>query len=193
MEITAEEAAARLNNPDNFLNRPKYEPLHKGTRGGGSASTDNKGREIPPLIRTLIGITAHNDTIGSTAEAFGVSNSTVAAAKKGNVGINRHDPELKKSIDAVVDEGKKTVREAALDRLAGMFNSVITDDTLSSLKPREAVSAAKDIATIVEKVSPKQANGNVAVFISTTRVKDESEFGDIIEIEHKPVESKMRG
>ena len=194
MQISEAEAERLLSHQDNYSNRLRvsesatvtpsgdtppvppspvvYEPLHKGTRNGG--------REVPPLIRELIGVTAHFDTIKNTAKAFNVSTSTVAQAKKGNVGVDRHDPELAARIDANVEKKDKSVKDIALERLATMFSNVITDENLAGVtNPIKAVSVAKDLAIITEKLTPRVAGVNAAVFIQIPRVKDESEYESV--------------
>lgn len=185
VEISPEEAAALLNDERNLARQQPnvtFLKSHNGSRGAGS-------REVPPMIRTLIGVAAHHDTLASTARAFGVSPSTVAQAKKGRVGVNRFDPELKETIDSTVASEKKDVRDVALSRLASMFESVIVDQNLSTLKVKDAVSAAKDLATVVDKLTPRAGGTNVAVFVHTPRVRDEAEYGDPIEVSYK-VEEK---
>lgn len=183
MEITPERAAELLNDPRNYANSPTFVKKGNGRTNGA--------KEIPHSIRAIIGAAAHHDTIASVAEAFDVSPSTVAQAKKGNVGVNRHDPDLKETIDEAVGKTKKDLREVALERLAGMFASVINDQNLATLKPRDAVGAAKDIATIVDKLTPKSNSPNVAVFVHQPRVRNEEEYGEVIIVQPKREESKL--
>jgi len=184
MEITAERAAALLNDPRNLaVAFPTFIKRENGRTNGA--------KEIPSSIRTLIGVSAHRDTIASVAEAFGVSPSTVAQAKKGNVGVNRHDEDLKATIDEIVGKQKKDLREVALERLSGMFASVINDQNLGTLPVRAAVGAAKDIATIVDRLTPKANNTNVAVFVHPPRMKDESEYGEVIVVAARVEEKKL--
>lgn len=177
-EISNELAEQLLDHGRNGAAR--FVPLHRGGRGAGS-------REVPPVIRELIGLSANNgSTIKEVCKEFGVSQSTVSQAKKGNVGVNRHDPELAAKLEETKKDVKASVKDAALDRLAEMFATVITSENLAGIsKVREAVVVAKDLATIVEKVTPKQGGNNVAVFIHQPRVKDESEY-DSVDVIHVP-------
>lgn len=192
MEIPADEAVALLKDARNLaVRQPTFIRGHGGSRNGSAGSggaTTNQGREIPQTLRILIGASAHHDSIKDVAESFGVSESTVAAAKAGRVGVNRYDKDLHEAV--VKASGKDTVREAAIERLAGMFASVINDQNLAAMKAREAVSAAKDLATIVDKLTPKQGGANIAVFVHAPRIKDEKEFGKIIEVPYRQVEEK---
>lgn len=182
MEISAQEAIELLKDPRNLANNPEFVKPSNGRTQGAVA--------VPESLRTIIAVAARTGgTIAGVAAQFGVSESTVAQAKKGNVGVNRHDPEFKEKVDQIVGEQKKELRELALDRLAGMFASVINDQNLGALKPREAVSAAKDIATIVDKLTPKQSNTNVAVFVHAPNVREEKDFGEVIVVEPKKEES----
>ncbi|KKM00308.1 hypothetical protein LCGC14_1805730 [marine sediment metagenome] len=179
MEISEEEAERMLNNPKNLMNNVRFVKLRKGGRNGG--------KEVPKIIRELIGIAAHKDPAKVVAGEFGVSTSTVAAAKKGNVGVNRHDPELKDKIDTAVDEEKKSVRDVALDRVAHMLATTITPASLDGVtNPAKAVSIAKDLAAIADKVQTRGPNVGNVVFMHMAREKAESEYGDPIIIEHVP-------
>lgn len=188
MEISAERAQALLADSRNLANRQPEVTFLRSRNGSRDGLTRNSGREIPPTIRALIGVSAHLDTISSVADAFGVATSTAAQAKKGNVGVNRHDPALAAQIDAALGEHKKSIREEALERLSEMFAGVISGQNLNAMKPREAVSAAKDIATIVDKLTPRDKSPTVAVFVHAPREKDEKEFGEVIVVPSRPSE-----
>ena len=177
MEISEEEATKLLENPKNLANDVRFVKLRRGGRNGGKA--------VPGLIRELIGIAAHHDTAKVVAKEFDVSKSTVAAAKKGNVGVNRHDSELRERIDSQVEDDTRSVRDVALDRVAHMLASTISPEALDGVKdPAKAVSVAKDLATIADKVQVRGPTVGNAVFISMPRVKAEDEYGDPVIIEH---------
>ncbi len=179
MEISEQEAQELLNNPKNLANNVRFVKLRRGSRNGG--------KEVPSVIRELIGVAAHHDTIKKTAEVFDVSESTVAAAKKGNVGVNRHDSELRERIDSQVEHDTRSVRDVALDRVAHMLASTITPENLDAVKdPAKAVAVAKDLAAIADKVSLKGPSTQTAVFVHMAREKDESEYGEPVIIEHVP-------
>ena len=179
MEISEEKAKELLEHPNNLLNNVHFVKLHNGSRNGGKA--------VPSIIRELVGVAAHHDTIKEVAKEFGVSESTVAQAKKGNVGVNRHDPDLRERIDDQVENEKRSVRDLALDRISTMFATVITEENLASIdKPREAVAVAKDLAAIADRTTAKQATNQTAVFIHMTREKSEAEYGDVIVLDHVP-------
>jgi hypothetical protein len=182
VEISEEEAAKLLNDERNLL-KPGRNPEvifhrpHNGSRNGG--------RAVPPIIREIVAVAAHHDTIHSVAESFGLSDSTVAQAKKGNVGVNRHDEDLKDRIDNHVKEKVNSIREQALDRLSTLFAHSITDKKLQDVKLREAVSIAKDLASVAERVQDRGKEGPRVVFVNQVRVKDESEYGEPIIVAHK--------
>lgn len=183
MEITAERAAELLNDPRNLaIAHPTFIGKTNGRTHGA--------REIPQSIRTIIGVATHYDTLKSVSEAFDVSMSTAAQSKKGNVGVNRHSEEMKDTIDEIVGKQRKDLREVALERVAGMFASVINDQNLATLPIRAAVGAAKDLATVVDKLTPKQAGTNVAVFVHPPRVRSESEYGEVIVVSSRPEEGR---
>jgi len=184
MEITPERASELLNDPRNLaVSSPTFIKKSNGRTHGA--------KDIPQSIRTIIGVAAHHDTIVSVADAFNVSKSTVMQSKKGNVGVNRHDEEMKDTIDEIVGKQRKDLREVALERVAGMFASVINDQNLGTLPIRAAVGAAKDLATIVDKLTPKQAGTNVAVFVHPPRVRSEAEYGEVIVVAARPDQKQL--
>jgi len=184
MEIDAARAAELLNDPRNLA-------VAHPTFVGKSNGRTHGAKDIPQSIRTIIGVAAHHDTIKSVAHSFGVSTSTVMQSKKGNVGVNRHDEGMKETIDEVVGKQRKDLRELALDRVAGMFASVINDQNLGTLPIRAAVGAAKDLATIVDKLTPKQSGTNVAVFVHPPRVRGEEEYGEVIVVSAKSEDNQL--
>ena len=182
MEISEQEAAALLNDDRNLL-KPGRDPkvIFRRPHNGGR----NGGRAVPSMIREIVAVAAHHDTIHNVAEAFGLSDSTVAQAKKGNVGVNRHDEELRDKIDNHVKEKEDSIRDLALDRISTLFAHSITEANLQTMKVREAVSVAKDLASVAERVQDKRQQGPRVVFVNQIRVKDESEYGDPIIVAHK--------
>jgi hypothetical protein len=180
MEISNDEAEALLSHPNNGARLPVFTKDHRGMPEGTP--------RISPVFRTILGVAAHHDSIRDTAKLFGVGTHTVQAAKVGEHVSGAVIPEVKENVEAIISKGKSDVRKGALDALAGMFADTITQENLSTLKPREAVSAAKDLAVVVEKLSPKSAGGNVAVFVHAPQVKQEETFGEPIEVEYNPMD-----
>jgi hypothetical protein len=82
------------------------------------------------------------------------------------------DPELKAAIDADV----KQLHDLALSKAVKAVQ-VINDDQLKELKPREAASVAKDLATVIERTSPRvpaTSNGTAIIFYSPENRPDEA-------------------
>lgn len=66
------------------------------------------------------------------------------------------DPKLKKVIDANVEK----INDLAVDRLLKVMGA-ITDTKIEDIKTaREASEVAKNVATIIEKMTPKSSGGS---------------------------------
>lgn len=175
--ITEQEAMERLNDPSNLANMfgspipssDSYplEPVPSATDGIPERFVDavvdrvispaKVVKRLQPFERVLIGVSAHTNSRADVAAAFGVHPTTVARLEKGqDVHTRQEDPKLKKVIDANV----KAINDVAVDRLLKVMGA-ISDTKIDEIKTaREAASVAKDIATVIEKTTPKQAGGN---------------------------------
>jgi len=149
----------RLDHPDNLCNRlVEFRPLNNGGKTVGDVN-------LPPSLRTLIASVAVQDGAKTAAQAFDLS---PAGAHK----------IAKKEIEAGRVESKTDkIREKALDSLASLFDSVITAETLGTLKTREGIGAAKDLASVVERIAPKTVGGNNVQFVVfSPRIRAEEEY-----------------
>ena len=152
-------AEGRLAHPDNLCNRlVEFKPLNPGNKSVGDVS-------LPPALRTLIASVAVSDGNKVAAKAFDVAPNTVSTIKKKETEAGR--------VESKVDK----IRDKALDSLASLFDSVITENKLSGLKTREGISAAKDLASVVERIAPKTSGGNNVQFVVfSPRIRSEEEY-----------------
>lgn len=176
--LSATSVDARLNSPANLVNRlAVYRPLHQHKVNGRV--------DLPPLLRTIIGAAANvsEDTQKSLGDTFGVDQSTVSNAKHGKVN-GKGNGDLAVKIAQSVDK----VKEKAYDRLVSLFENNISEENLATLKTREAISAAKDIAAVIDRISPKSGdNGNkIAFVVYAPRIRGEQEYESIEVASHVP-------
>jgi hypothetical protein len=184
---TVEESDERLQDEDNLCAKIDVKPLHVGGRKNGD-------KNISPMMRTLIGAAAEIDgNNAATARTFGVSDRQVANVRLGRTSHSETiDPVAKAEVAEVVEKSTDTrtqVREKASSRLASLFDSAISEENLATLKPREAISAAKDLATVIDRVTPKEGNsGNAVQFvIFAPRQKEEKEY-ETVDVESREVD-----
>jgi hypothetical protein len=141
---TVTESDARIAREDNLASKVEIRKLHEGGRKNGDTN-------LSPLMRTLIGAAAELDgNNAKTAKTFGVSDRAVANYRKGRTS---HSTEIKAAAKSDVDEivtiakdQKQDIKSKATSRLDSLFDGPISEENLSTLKPREAISAAKDLA-----------------------------------------------
>jgi hypothetical protein len=161
---------------ENLCTKLLVKPLHVGGRKNG----DNN---LSPMMRTLIGAAAELDgNNAKVARTFGVSDRAVANYKVGRTSHSTAiEPAAASALTEVIEKGqdrRAEAKEKAIDRLASLFDGPISEENLSTLKPREAISAAKDLATVIDRVTPKDQNvdNRVQFVVFAPRQKTEKEY-----------------
>jgi Ca2+-binding EF-hand superfamily protein len=179
MELTDEEAKARLEREDNLVNlliehRTKHDG--KGRREG-----DNN---IPKELRTLMALTVgESKSQREVAQLFGVSDASVSNVSNGKISHDRSD----KALTDIKVKREEKASEKALDNLFELLDATKSRITAST-KLREIASAAKDMATVHEKLSGHRREGNQAnILIYAPRLVKEENF-EVIEVEAQVVE-----
>jgi len=146
------QAASELN-PDVILPEIVHEPLHKGRRGA---------KNLPPMLRTIIGIAARSHTTQAAADAFGVSQQHASSLSRGSVNGQEIDPQLKAEVEA----GSRTVSDVVLDLLLQTMGTINPDKIEKIKSVREAAAIGKDLATIHSTMKEKkEERGNARVII----------------------------
>jgi predicted transcriptional regulator len=144
-------------------------------------------------MRTLIGAAAEVDgNNAKTAKTFGCSDRAVANYRKGRTS---HSQPVKATaraeVEEVVEKVEKSgegVKEKAKSRLESLFDGPISKENLATLKPREAISAAKDLATVIDRVSVREhgPEQKVQVVIFAPRQREEKEY-EVIDVSARDV------
>lgn len=159
----------RLDHPDNLCNKlVEFRPLHGGGKSVGDVN-------LPAPLRTLIASAALISSQESVAKTFDLSQQGVSKILAKEVEEGR------------VESKSDKIRDKALDTLASLFETAITAEKLGGMKPRDAVSAAKDLAAVVDRVTPKNGNGPKATFVVfSPRVRSEEEY-EVIDVDARRV------
>lgn len=132
-------------------------------------------------MRVLVGVMAHYDRRKNVANEFDVNENVVTHSKNGKIsdGHGGHVvPELKERVETAVGKA----RETAVDRLVATLEALTTEriEKVVGKTPEKATSMARDLATVVEKVTPKAVEGaNVHVHVYAPREREESEYQTI--------------
>ena len=152
----------RLTHPDNLCNKlVEFRPMTGTGKHVGDVN-------LPPGLRTLIAAVAVDSGSKVAAKTFDVSPSSVASITKKETEAGR------------VESKTDKIRDKALDSLTSLFESVITETNLAGLKTREGIGAAKDLASVIERIAPKSAPGNNVQFVVfSPRIRSEEEYESI--------------
>ena len=163
----------RIDSPKNILNiLPNVERRPMNGRVIGT-----KAPHIPPMVKKIIGETAHLEGRGSQqsiADAFEVDKSSVSRAKEGT-------GELKEDLD-------KEIHDIAVNRIAGMFETCLIPENLAKMDPKDATRAMKDLAKVAGEFGGKKGptfNGPTIV-IYTPSEHSEDDY-DVIDVEAREV------
>jgi hypothetical protein len=130
------------------------------------------------MVKHIIGEAAHVAGKGggcaSVAETFGVHPNTVTRAKA--------DTGKAKEI---LDED---IRNQALDRLVGMFQTVASPEKLATLEVKDATRSMKDLAKVAESFSKKDKNvfNGPTIIIMRPSQHVESDY-DVIDVEAREI------
>ena len=186
MYKSVKESDERLNSDDNIAAKVRVEPLHKGGKKHGDAN-------LSPMMRTLIGAAAEVDgNNASTARTFGCSDRAVANYKLGRTSHSESiDPvarsEVQEQVEVLTDK-REGIKDKALSRLDSLFDGPISAENLDTLKPREGISAAKDLATVIDRVTPKDniQDNRVQFVIFAPRQREEKEY-ETVDVEAREV------
>lgn len=146
--VSSEEFEERLQHPNNIVHKIKH---------------DGKGRpkgveNIPQETRAVIGTLAK--TVGPTtaAEIFDCSISQASNFSKGKTVSGEGNAELKAKVEAETENIHEVARDLVLKTL-----KIIDVESIREEKPRIQASIAKDLSTVIEKTSPKNAENNGVV------------------------------
>jgi len=140
-------------------------------------------REIPEVLRKVIGESALEEGSKEVAAAFGVSKSSVDAYKNGatsSISYNEPDEDLKNHID----NKRLEISGKAKGRLLKALEE-ITDEKLEGSGVKTLAGVARDMSAIVRNIEPDpkvQGGNNVQFVFFAPHLKREQDF-DIIPVQ----------
>lgn len=148
--ISEEQAKERLDSPDNLLNRLRVKELKTAGRPAGKPN-------FSTMEKVLAGSLAHIVGNKEAADIVGMSPQHVMNIKNGKEGGEEVQEQIKTTI------GK--ARDVALEKLVSSLDA-LTPSKISSLKARDAAAVARDMSTVVDKLTPKEeGNKNNGVIV----------------------------
>ena len=140
-------------------------------------------REVPSVLRKVIGESALEEGSKEVAAAFGVSKSSVDAYKNGatsSISYNEPDEDLKNHID----NKRLEISGRAKGRLLKALEE-ITDEKLEGSGVKTLAGVARDMSAIVRNIEPDpkvQGGNNVQFVFFAPHLKREQDF-DIIPVQ----------
>lgn len=150
---------------------------------------NNRSRNLTHEQRVDIGVDAHFETAKVVAEKYGIAAITAAEIKGGFIQTREQratgkDNTLKRDIMDVLEFKKRKIIRRSTAKLLAAING-ITEEDINGASVRVKAGIAKDMATVIEKVSSlgqKREGTNVQVVVFRPQVLTESDLGDAIEV-----------
>ena len=145
----------RLKSPRNILNLPQLQrqrcAIVSMPRNGRTKGATN----IPSPIKIMAGVLAKTESAKDVADALDISKSSVYKASGTNAPAE---------VKAAVDNTTEKIRDLALDKLMGSLG-IINDETLANVSAKDASSIARNLATVANQLSPRDAVASGATLI----------------------------
>ena len=154
--IEESEALARLNSPENLLNKLEIRKLHNGGRREGHTN-------LPPMVRELAAISARIDGPKEASEQFQISRTHASRLSHGIITHAKgQDKEFADTVESAVKSKEEQAHEAALDKLLSAID--IVGEKASSIKNAKTASKiATDMARVVSVLRPKSGLDGINV------------------------------
>ena len=165
MLIELEQAAERLESPDNIVNRLDIQPIPKGGNPYG-----RHGRPFEEKVNA--GALAHIKTSREVAEETGYSARQVRSLKIASPDQSTIDKELASAIDQKLDQ----CRDKALDRLMESLG-LLNDEKMEKCNAKDLSAVAANMSKVASNSSRAGVAGNqFNVVIYAPRQKELKEF-----------------
>lgn len=177
--LSDEDFSKELEKANSNSNVPVSNPIEKG-RG--------KNSEVPEVVREIVGelATESPSSVESISQKFGVSKSSISAYKNGATSTSSyHSPDTK--LAEHINGVRTRLAERAQRRLKSALDA-ITADKIQAARLRDVSSLAKDMASVIEKMTPIQTNQqnnqvNFVFYSPRERKEDSFEVIDVSGIE----------
>lgn len=167
MLLDKAELERRLNSGNNILNKlPKRD---QSTRVPLHITKQNGTKNIPTPLKIVAGVLAKTEPAKEIAEAFDMSVGSVRRAANSD----------NKEVSAAVERTTAKIRDMALDKLMQSLG-IIDDTTLADCSAKDASQVARNLATVVNQLSPKdQHQSGATLIIYAPRQKSEEQYQTI--------------
>lgn len=160
-----------------------YHKLGHGSNSELRPRSEDFKSGIPDFARKIIAAEARSEvaTNKDIARSWGISGTAVNFAEQGRIG-NHQKRNSMDDIDSIAENiVNKTLRSAS-DKLFHAVESIDADEVKNE-KPIAQTVIARNLATVIEKLTPKAINQtNIQFNVFTPRTKKIEEFGEPIRV-----------
>lgn len=182
MILTDDEVEQRLNSPDNLINKIKdrlastlvVERMPTKGKTEGSAN-------VPPLVRQLIGglSVISDEKQKDVAAEFNLSQFAISTYRKGLIGGQVIDEELKEIVEKQEEKNEAKAHEKALDCLVDMLDTIKPRIKTEDVKLKELGKMSADMARVVQALKGSEKEEKTAktqVVVMTVNQKTENYY-----------------
>jgi len=154
MLLSREESERRLTSPRNLLNvlprdNSAVVQLHK---------TNGRGAAIPQSLKVIASVLAKTEPHQEIKDALNIKT------------IGSKNPDVVSAVERTTER----IRDMALERLM-LSLGIINDETLSNCGAKDAAIVARNLAGVVEKLTPKDLQGQSGVTLVVYAPQQRSE------------------
>lgn len=159
ISIPLDEAILPETRPSNDSTHPVLSSTHEELLNGVLEMVDEdgklpakyrgqRGKQMPHILRAMIGIEAHYDKTQDVAKEYGVSDSLVSGYKSGKVG-NKPSEDLQVQIESELGRVRKQATRKLMKALA-----LIDTDSMAGLDAVQLSTVAAKMSTVVQQSIP---------------------------------------
>jgi hypothetical protein len=167
MELNDSQVEERLNDERNLVN------ILRRRRTGRSDGRCIAPR-IPDEIKTLVALNAEDGT-RDKARAFGISHIAVSDIERG---LNSRGEAMDLEFNELRKKRQETIKTKAEENLLEIIQAV-QPRIKEEKKLKNLTSAAKDLASVAEKLSEKRLGSNASVVVYAPQISQENRYESI--------------
>jgi hypothetical protein len=161
--VDKKELERRLSSSKNLLNTlpPRDNSVHIGKNGNGTKNAI----ALPVSLKVITGVLAKTEPTKEICAAFDITPRQIQSRNS--------------EVIAAVNQTTEKIRDLALEKLMSSLG-IISDETLSSCSAKDASMVARNLAGVVEKLSPRdQATTQATLVIYAPQQRDERHYQTI--------------
>ena len=169
MLLDREEMERRLGSSKNLLNNlpPRDNSVRVHPNHGGRAIGS---KNAPTSLKIIAGVLAKTEKVSEVAEALDLSPKVVESSK------NSKNEEIRSAVEHTTER----IRDMALEKLMASLG-IINGETLANVSAKDASTVAKNLAGVVNQLSPREQSGlgQVSLVLYAPKQRNEDHYNVI--------------